>query len=114
MLPAKHRLTKRKDFDALFKRGKVIFGRQLQVRIMRTAPKQDSRLAIVISTKTEKTAVRRNRAKRQVREIIRQRVPQLRPGFDAAISIRPSFLPLAFAKKQEAVLAALHKAGLLT
>lgn len=113
MLPAKHRLTKRKDFDALFKRGKVVFGQTLQIRIMRQETQKDTRLAVVVSAKTEKSAVRRNRAKRQAREVIRQLLPQLHPGFDAAITLKAPFLKMDFDKKQQALTAALTKAKLI-
>jgi len=113
MLPRLHRLTKRKDFDALFKSGKLIYGRQLQARVAKTNPKQATRIAIVISAKTEKSAVKRNRAKRQVREILRLVVAQIKPGYDVAITIKHSFLPLPFEAKRAATLELAKKASLL-
>ena len=113
MLPKLHRLTKRKDFDALFKGGKLIYGRQLQARVAKTGQNQPTRIAIVISAKTEKSAVKRNRAKRQVREVLRKVVSQIKPGFDVAITIKHSFLPLPFDAKQTATLELVKKASLL-
>lgn len=114
MLPRLHRLTKRKDFDALFKGGKLVYGRQLQARVAKTSPTKATRIAIIISAKTEKSAVKRNRAKRQVREILRKVVSQIKPGYDVAITIKHSFLPLAFDAKQTATMELVKKASLLS
>ena len=113
MLTRTNRLAKRKDFDTLFKRGKIVYGRHLQLRLLKTEANAPLRLAIVISAKTEKSAVRRNRAKRQTREIVRLSMPKLRPGFDGAITIKGSFLPLSHAEKREQTLQLLQKAGLI-
>lgn len=113
MLPPLHRLTKRKDFDALFKRGKLVYVRQLQARVAKSTLGKQTRIAVIISAKTEKSAVKRNRAKRQVREIIRAVMPQVKPGYDVAISIKHSYLPLDFAAKKDVTLQLLKKAGLL-
>lgn len=113
MLSRPNRLTKRKDFETLFKRGKVVHGRHAQIRLLRTDATSDTRIAVVISAKTEKSAVRRNRVKRQTREILRLTMSQVKPGFDAAITLRPSFVPLTYGEKRNVLLMGLSKAGLL-
>lgn len=113
MLPSTHRLTKRKDFDTLFKRGRVVFGRHVQLRVGKRQSEGPTRFAFVVSAKTEKSAVRRNRVKRQAREIVRAVLPDVKPGFDAAITIRSGFLALSHEDKRDMILSALRKAGVL-
>lgn len=114
MLSPAHRLTKRKDFDALFKKGRVFFGRHVQLRAMRrTEEGAPTRFAVIVSAKAEKTAVRRNRTKRQVREILRAAMPTIRPGFDVAVSLRGPFVRLEFDEKKSSMEAVLKKARLV-
>lgn len=46
-----------------------------------------SRFAVVISKKVLKSAVRRNRVRRRVYEVIRLELPKLRPAHDMALMI---------------------------
>jgi ribonuclease P protein component len=48
-------------------------------------------------------AVRRNRVKRRVRELLRARLPELSPGWDVVISPRPPADSASFAELGEAV-----------
>lgn len=113
MLSSVHRLTKRKDFDTVFKRGRAATDRALFLKFAKTTPDQPLRAAFVISTKTAKSAVKRNRARRQAREAFRALLPRLAPGFDLVITIKASFLPLSFAEKSAALEKLLKKARLL-
>ena len=113
MLSRQNRLTKRKDFDTLFKRGKLVYGRHAQMRVAKTDPSHETRIAVIVSAKTEKSAVRRNRVKRQAREVLRLTLSQVKPGYDVAITLRASFVPLTYAEKRNVLLTGLSKAGLL-
>lgn len=44
-----------------------------------------SRFAFVVSSKNIKTAVERNRTKRLLSEVLRQLLPQIKPGFDVVV-----------------------------
>lgn len=112
MLSKTHRLSKRKDFETVFKRGRAVSERALFLKFMKTAADKPLRAAFVISTKTEKSAVKRNRARRQAREAFRALMPQLPPGYDLVITIKPSFLPLPFAAKAETLKRLLMRAKL--
>ncbi len=113
MLSRQNRLTKRKDFETLFKRGKVVYGRHAQMRVMPTEKTSETRIAVVISAKTEKSAVARNRVKRQTREVLRLAMSQVKPGYDVAITLRASFVPLTYDEKRNVLVTGLSKAGLL-
>lgn len=111
MLSSKHRLTKRRDFDALFKKGRVVSEAALSLRYSKTLPDMPGRAAFVVSAKTEKSAVRRNRAKRQARAILRSIIPSLE-GHDLAFFMRRSFLEMNATDKRRCMERLLKRARL--
>ncbi len=113
MLAKPNRLARRRDFDALFKKGRRASDAFLTLTHARTAATSPFRMAFIISAKTEKSAVKRNRAKRQAREIVKAILPALPKGIDTALTIKRPFLNLDFAKKREAVLRLLKRARLV-
>ena len=113
MLSKPNRLARRRDFDALFKKGRVASEPSLQLRTSPTKPLEPTRFAFVISVKTEKTAVARNRAKRQLRGIVRALLPSIVPGYDGAFTIKRAFLSLDHEKQVLAVRKLLQKARML-
>ncbi len=110
MLSQKHRLRTMRDFKHLYKKGKGLGNRELMIRMVKTGDDKPLRFAFVISVKTEKTAVGRNRAKRQLRAIIRDELPTLTSGYDVAVTIKKNFLPLEFDQKVKSVKDVLKKA----
>ena len=85
MLPRENRLTKVRDFNLLVKHGRFTNGVFLSLKALRLAdvktffpPKENPdtfskqlRIAFAVSVKISKSAVKRNRFRRQLREIIR-------------------------------------------
>lgn len=69
MLPKAERLRRAKDFALLSQKGRVIYSPfyALRLRPTQTATK----VGFVTSTKVFKTAVKRNRCKRRMREVLR-------------------------------------------
>ncbi len=69
MLPKAERLRRAKDFALLSQKGRVVYSPfyALRLRPSQTATK----VGFVTSAKIFKTAVKRNRAKRRMREILR-------------------------------------------
>lgn len=89
MLPKKFRLTKTKEIENLFKKGKSSFDKILGVKTLATENKI-SRFVIVVSTKVSKKAVMRNKIKRRLHEIIRLNLLKIKPGFDFFILALPA------------------------
>lgn len=77
-------LTKKKDFDELFARGR---GRKSNFLLLKFLPNTDgdTKVAIIVSKKISKLAVVRNRNKRKVRAALR--TVELKAGFNYAIII---------------------------
>jgi ribonuclease P protein component len=102
-----------RDFKHLFQKGSTQGSRYLGMRFVKKEKQDFTRFAFVVSTKTAKLAVDRNRAKRQLREAVRELLPKIKPHFDVSLTIKASFLPLSYEQKQEQVLYLLKKAGLI-
>lgn len=72
----------------------------------------DTLLVGVTAGKKVGGAVERNRAKRQLREAIRPRLPELRRGYQLVLVARAAMRGVQFAAVQAALDALLHRAGL--
>lgn len=112
MLPRPYRLHLDKDIKALFAKGKGVFDVYVGLKFRKNGL-DVSRFAIVIGTKTSKSAVVRNRLRRQVRELIRMRLPEIQPGFDAMLIIRKEAVGRTFEEIGQHVVAGLRKAKML-
>ncbi len=91
MLPKKNRLKKRKEFEEVFKEGKVFFGNFFLMRVKKNNFLL-SRFAFVFPFKQEKSAVKRNKGKRLFREIVRHCLPSIKGGFDVILIIKSKSL----------------------
>lgn len=106
-LPQANRLRHWRDFQAVYQKGNRLSSRYLSLRCLRykqnaadsSSPgawalnnksEFSSRIGISISQKVSKKAVIRNRIKRQLRAVMRQLLPQISPGWDIVIVVRPS------------------------
>ena len=112
MLPAPHRLRGDANFTRLLKHGRRFFTPRMMLRIV---PNDDrlSRFAFVVSTRVHKKAVHRNRIKRQMREIVRKELPNIRGGYDGLIAVKKEALALTFQELQSELVDLLSKARLL-
>ena len=84
MLPQEHRLKKVRDFNLILKNGIFIRGNFLDIKILdlkkvKNFPKRENseefktqlKIAFAVGLKISGSAVKRNRIKRQLREIVR-------------------------------------------
>jgi ribonuclease P protein component len=90
MLERKARITSRKDFSKLFKAAKNFSTPTLLIKIRKTGSVTPSRFAFVVSTKVSKSAVVRNRIKRQLRAVVRTIRPQLISGLEVIFIAKPT------------------------
>ncbi len=87
MLKKPNRLAKTSHVKKVFARGRGFFNSLLTVKHLRQA--DTSRFTVVVSTKVSKSAVKRNRIKRVLREYVRTRISSITPG-DYAIIVKPA------------------------
>ncbi|KJS20013.1 MAG: hypothetical protein VR72_16360 [Clostridiaceae bacterium BRH_c20a] len=81
MLPKKFRLRKNIDFRRIYRSSKSIANQDLVLYIKKNNYSNDTRIGFSISKKLGK-ANERNLLKRQFREVIRNKIEHLKPGYD--------------------------------
>ncbi len=102
MLPAKNRLTKKKDFDAVFKGGRSIKNGFLILKILKNQLK-NSRFGFVVSKKVSNKAVVRNMVKRRLRKAVADGLKEMRESADIVIITLPGTEKKEFSEIQEAI-----------
>jgi len=88
MLNKKNKISKKKETENVFKKGKSSFDKFLGIKVLKTENKT-TRFVIVVSTKVSKKAVERNKIKRQLSEIARLNLKMLKPSHDFFILALP-------------------------
>jgi ribonuclease P protein component len=85
MLPNSHRLRKTREIERVFKEGK---GLKEEGLLLRTAKNglNLSRFAFIAGQKASKKATERNRIKRTLRELIREKKQDIKIGYDIIIT----------------------------
>ncbi|MBN1584856.1 ribonuclease P protein component [Candidatus Uhrbacteria bacterium] len=112
MLNRKNRLTAERDFRRIFRRGRRFFVPGLRIVVVQNGL-GDSRFGFTVGTKVDKRAVVRNRLQRQMREMVRARVGEIRQGFDCVFVADKKVLGLNFDELSVLVYGLLKKANLL-
>jgi ribonuclease P protein component len=112
MLPKYHRLTKRKDFERIWKYGKGFFVKEIGFKLLKNNL-DCFRFAFIVSTKISKEAVVRNKIKRRLREIIHKRLPAIKSGFDCIVVTRSGIEKLSYREMEEKIEEILTRLSLL-
>ena len=84
MFPKDERLVKKKDFQELFQKGKVIKGKLLILKIKKSKEKK-SKFTAIVSQKVAKKAPERNRIKRRIRDIAKRALKDQKRGLNIAV-----------------------------
>lgn len=87
MLKRVFRLTDNKDFQTVYRRGRFVASLLFSVNVL---PNRFgfTKIGIVANKKVAKKAVNRNAVKRQVREIVRGLLPQLKKDQSIVVTVR--------------------------
>lgn len=112
MLAKENRLNLQKDFQVIFRKGKVFQLRGLIVRT-KTNKLARSRFGLVVGLKADKKAVARNRLRRQLSEIIRHDLNNISPGFDVVIIAQKEIIGKASVEIRAILGEIFKKAGLI-
>lgn len=84
----KERISKKKDFDNVFKNGKSVKGRFLILKFAKNNL-SSNRTAFIISKKISSKAVVRNKIRRRIQESVRLFKKEAGGGFDAIFIALP-------------------------
>jgi ribonuclease P protein component len=112
MFKKENRLTKKKDFDAVWKNGRSSFDKILGVKILPNKLALN-RFGIMVGLKVSKKAVERNKIKRRLREIIQAEALNLKNGFDVAVTVLPVARSAEFEDLRVSLAGSFKKLGLL-
>lgn len=104
----RHRLTRSADFDRVRKQGRS-WAQPLFVLSVSRNGLDRSRFGFVVSRRVG-GAVVRNRVKRQLREVVRQHLQEIPPGWDVVLVARAPVVEAEFSEIQEAFAEALRRA----
>ncbi|GAB4462425.1 MAG: hypothetical protein OHK0029_29250 [Armatimonadaceae bacterium] len=117
MLPKQERLTRNRDFQAVYSRKRNWVHPLLVLYVRNYGSETDTgetrRFGFSVSKKVGK-AHDRNRVKRRLREICRAQNDRWRTGFDVVVVARPASVNASFAELQAAILDVATKAKLLS
>jgi ribonuclease P protein component len=106
------RLKLQRDFDHLFKRGRQISFGGITLKYAQNNLNH-CRLAVIVSKKTAKSAVKRNLLRRRIGEIIRVRYLQKLVGWDIAFIPRAEIMEKDFSSLKEIIGLILEKAKII-
>ena len=106
MLPKVDRLRRAKDFALLSQKGRVVYSPFFALRLR---PASGTKVGFVTSSKVFKTAVKRNRGKRRMREVLRLMKTEWPKGFDLLFILKLEVLDAKFPELQAAVTRAFEK-----
>ena len=112
MLPKKNRLKNKKDFERIFKQGKSFKEDFLFLKIRKNNLKE-SRFGFIVSLKVSKKAVLRNKVKRRLREIIKERLPEIKSGIDGVLIAQRNIEEKDFSEIKEVINKLFKKAKIL-
>ena len=87
MLTNHHRFHGHGSLRYLYKNGTAIRSRMITAKYIKNPMRSHSRFAVVVSKKTIKRAVGRNRVRRRIYEVVRLELPKLNPAHDVAIMV---------------------------
>lgn len=100
------------EFRRVLKFGKNIFSANLMLKLVENKLPL-SRFGFIVSTKFNKRATARNRAKRLMREAVRLNLPQIKPGFDFIFSMKGGAGELQYPDMEREIRGILIKENLL-
>ena len=113
MLAYKYRFHGHGSLRYVFRNGSTARNRAVLLRYVKNDRRQHSRLAVVVGKKVSKSAVKRNRIRRRVFEVIRRHWDHLAPQTDMVLTVFSlDVASLPPAELEDMLLDVLHQAGI--
>lgn len=90
MIPFKNRFHGHSSLSYVYKNGQALRSHLFTVKFIANSHRDESRIAVVVSKKVLKSAVRRNLIRRRLYEYMRTKLPTLKGVYDIAIIVTSS------------------------
>ncbi|MDD5651800.1 MAG: ribonuclease P protein component [Parcubacteria group bacterium] len=103
MFPKKQRVAKKKDFDLIFKKGKILHSDFFTVRFLKN-DMDFRRFAVLVSKKISPKATERNRLKRILREAIRKNQKLFPSGNDYVFYVKKNYSKISFRELEKLII----------
>lgn len=114
MLAYSNRFHGHSSLRYVFKNGQTVRSRLLTLRYTANRHRKESRFSVSISKKVLKSAVKRNRVRRRIYEVIRLKLPELTGVYDVVFIVTsPDLLQMEHMELKDAVLRCLSEAGIM-
>jgi ribonuclease P protein component len=114
MIPFTNRFHGHSSLNYVYKNGQAVRSHLVTIKYVPNKHRDMSRVAVVISKKTLKSAVRRNRIRRRVYEYVRIKLPELKTVYDIAIIITASdFINLTHIEMSQQIDQLFSQAGVI-
>lgn len=114
MLPKSHRQLKNEEIKQLFDEPhSKVSNQYLRIHTRLLGDLSESQFVVIVSRKVHKSAVTRNKIRRQLYSILSRMFSQWTAGLRVAILVKPSFLKLTRTERLQIFLDMLHDADLL-
>ena len=113
MITQELRLKKATDFSKVYKFGKSYNHTELYIKSLKNGYNK-SKFAVVIPKKITKSAVKRNRARRRVYEILRINQPNMTSGYNIIITLKSDLSSLTPKQLTDILLQGLKKLEVIT
>jgi ribonuclease P protein component len=112
MLPGENRLSNRKELATVFRRGTFFSCSDVSIKVVKNSLEK-TRIAVMVGLKYSKKAVKRNRIRRQIQEIFRKNLIQIKKGFDIVVFPRKGKQELDSGQWEIIIKEVLEKASLI-
>jgi len=108
MLPREFKLKKDNDFKKVFEKGKYLQEDFIKIKLLKN-DLEASRFAFMVGLKVSKKAVKRNKIRRWLEEIVRLNLEQIKTGFDIIVMVNPEILNKKYQQVEEVLIKLLRK-----
>ncbi|MFC1623151.1 ribonuclease P protein component [Patescibacteria group bacterium] len=89
MFPRKNRVTDKKEFDLIFRKGRTIYSDAFFIKVLKNELDYN-RYGFIVSKKVSNKAVARNKIKRIMREVFKLNQDRIKKSFDIVVYAKPA------------------------
>lgn len=113
MLSQKYRFHGHGSLRYLYRNGQTVRNRAVLLKYSENKHRVNSRVAVVVGKKVAKSAVKRNRIRRRIFEVMRNHWPQVKPHHDISLTVfTAEFITMPPSEVEQNIVSLLNQANL--